>query len=239
MQRSKSRNRKALSFLLVSTILFTAACDMNQTIEKEIEKNDTAEKSNLEDSPANNKELNESQKEKLKESDSQTAEDAVKHNEQEKAVEASKKVVKEKENFTDLNEFVTYIQNKYYEYHAKLITEDQFYKTIEKYFSSKIHDNLPKNEVLKKQTFMTVQQSIQKTIKSPIKDYKYTTPNYNEKYEYAYSLRKYTLKNGKTIYFKLEMQKENNSWKVLDDRYTQPYIKIDEQYEFKERAKID
>lgn len=236
-----------LSCLVITTALLITGCDMNKVIDKEIDKgqqtetNTKTENTSMSEATeaSEKEEISDSQKEKLDALETQTAEEAVEEMEKEKLQEGKKVKVSNKKGFTDLAEFTMYAQAMYYNYHAGNLNGKEFYESIEPHLSADMELALPKDEELRLTTFEKLQEATKEYIKSPLVDYEYTVATYDERNEYAYSLRKYKLKNEKYIYYKLQMIKEDGYWKIIDDKQTEPYIKIDEQYEFKESVKID
>lgn len=237
MQRSNKL--RSLSLIFLSSTFLLAGCDMDNTINKQLEKNEPLETKQQNDEVEKEETLTDNQQEVLENMETQTANDALKENEKELLIEAEKFNVKNEKEFQDLDKFTAYIQEKYFAFHSDKISADEFYHSIDTHLSNEMLQNLPNDEEMKIKTFNELQNLTKNYIKSDVETYQYTIPKYNTQYEYAYSIRKYKLKNDKLLYYKLEMLKEDGKWKIIDDKQTNEYIKTNEEFEFKERATID
>lgn len=230
-----TRRKKAIVPLALATGLLLTGCgEMKNVIEKEggelAPKNDnlgedvkdkvaSINEDEEVDPSLDNYELSDDQKELLKESESQTAEDAigyVESNLSELAVlDTSQKMV-EKEQFTDAEEAAKYISYYFFNLDANLMTADQFYKGIKNHLGDAFLEQFPEKEEDRIQTFEAAQKSFTEFLKSKIVSYKVSELEYTHMKFGASFHRVYILENGEQISYLTSIERDDNdNWKIV------------------------
>lgn len=234
--------KKRIVNLGIGTLVSLCLCGcstIDNTINKQIEKNKAqteskdaqANKVKTEESKNNSNVVNDeefkmsdSQKKRLSEAESQTAEEALENSEKTKKSELALNVPQEKAQFTDVNEFSQYISYLLYQYHSGDIPGKEFYSKGKKYMSELFFDQLPKSDSERQRTFVELQKMFKEQLGSDIDSYKITTVEVDERAKEANFYRKYTLKNGERVYYQTTMKQEDGKWLLLDDSPSESYV---------------
>ncbi|MCM3390571.1 hypothetical protein LG296_19655 (plasmid) [Ureibacillus chungkukjangi] len=232
------RNLKKASVGLLLCSVLTAGCTIDETIEKEVakveeKKSQAPEEIEEEKNPSaildgdvshDDYEMNERQEEMLEEADSKTAEEAVEHNILEKKVVVTNNVPQAKDIFTDKTEASQYFSYLLFQYHSSIIDGTTFYQKISPYISPKFEELLPKSIKERESMYESLQELFKEQLNSKITNYEMTEVTYDEMGNEGYFYRKYTLENGKDVFYKTRITKaDNKAWLLIDDEPTNGY----------------
>lgn len=235
-----------MATIVFSASILMAGCDsMKEVIEKDNkselaptskEKVDTTEEDTAITSK-DNYEMNNEQKKLLKEAESQKAEDAVDYNSSNLSVktELSKNVPVERKQYTDSSEASQYLSYILFQYHAAIIDGQTFYKKIKPHLADDFIEMMPKTDRDRIMMFETLQGLFSEQLESDIEEYAMTDFGYNGMTKEGTFYRKYTLYNGKTIYYQTLLKNVDGVWKIANDEPSVGYATADtKQPEFKE-----
>ncbi|SPU40613.1 Uncharacterised protein [Lysinibacillus capsici] len=250
LRTTKSKKNSIIAMVLTATVVLSGCTSMKNVIEKDNDSEIAPSKEKLndnnEDETVKNKneatledlEMSDEQESLLKDAESQSAQDAVDFNETNLSVKTEltiNDVPIEKDKYSEETEATKYFSYILFQYHAALIDGETFYKKIKPHLSKEFIDMLPEKESERIAMFKSLQQVFSEQIEADIEKYSMTELDYNGMTNEGVFLRKYTLYNGKTIFYQTLLKKVDGYWKIANDEPSVGYVSQDpKQEEFKD-----
>ncbi|MBD8523776.1 hypothetical protein [Lysinibacillus fusiformis] len=246
---TKSKKNSIIAMVLTATVVLSGCTSMKNVIEKDndseiapskekLNDNNEDETVNKNEASVKDLEMSEEQESLLKDAESQSAQDAIDFNETNLSVKTElniNEVPIEKDKYTDETEATKYFSYILFQYHAALIDGETFYKKIKPHLSNEFIDILPEKESERIAMFKSLQQVFSEQIEADIEKYSMTGFDYNGMTNEGVFLRKYTLYNGKTIFYQTLLKKVDGYWKIANDEPSVGYVTQDpKQKEFKD-----
>lgn len=237
----KKKGFKLATVVFSASILMAGCTSMKEVIEKDNnselapsskEKNNNIDEDSLTTSESEDEyEMSKEQEKLLKEAESQKAEDAVDYNASNLSVKAeiSNNIPVEKKQYTDSKEASQYLSYILFQYHAALIDGETFYKKIKPHLADDYKEMLPKTDRDRVIMFETLQGLFSDQLESDIEGYAMTDLGYNGMTKEGTFYRKYTLYNGKTIFYQTLLKNVDGVWKIANDEPSVGYATADTQ----------
>ncbi|MFJ7890532.1 hypothetical protein ACIQYL_20945 [Lysinibacillus xylanilyticus] len=245
MRKIRGSNKKIrmATIVLTATALLSGCTSMKSVIEKDngTEIAPAAEETTDKTDDKTAKEdlkMSEEQEKLLDEAESQSAQDAVDYNTSNLSVKSeliTNDVPIEKDKYSDSKEATNYFSYILFQYHAALINGETFYKKIKPHLSNEFIEMLPKTENERIAMFTALQKVFTEQIEADIEKYSMTDLDYNGMTNEGIFQRKYTLYNGKTIFYQTLLKKVDGYWKIANDEPSVGYVTQDpKQKDFKD-----
>lgn len=212
-----------ISIILTGCLPSKIENEINETQKTNAQSAPLTGKKTSNDLNTENIKLSEEQQNALNKLEEKEPKEALFENDLEIRKELDLHVPGKKASFQDPIEFSQYISYLFFAYYAGQIKPKDFNAEISSYAHEEFLNLLPKKEEAKIETFKQLQKMYIGQLRSPIKSYVITEPEYQERAGEAVFYRKFILKNGEEIYSVTVIKKEGDKWTLLDDSPSPPY----------------